>query len=139
LQILRLYPYILLARRSLLPVLAHPRFPALARRGIPAAEGQRRDLRVRNRNFLRGVLGVEPDDGFGQSLAGTAIEDVYLDPATVLAGNGYIAAIVESFFQGLAQLFFAGHRGNPAFQFFVGKSRHDLKLVRILTKWSLLL
>src|SRR5215472_2560683 len=138
-QPLRLKCDVLLAGRSLFPVLAHPGFPALAGRGVTAAKGQGGDLRVRNRNFLRGILGVEPDDGFCKSLAGTAIEDVPFDLAPVFAGNGYISAIIKGFLQSLAQLFLASHCGNPAFQFFMGETRDYLERVRILAGWSRLM
>src|SRR5207253_3159538 len=41
-----------LARLAFFPILAHPRFPALAGGGVAAAEGERCDVAIGDRDFI---------------------------------------------------------------------------------------
>ena len=53
---------VLLASGFFFGVFLHPGFPALARSGVAAGEGEAGNVNVRNRDFLARVLRVEPDN-----------------------------------------------------------------------------
>jgi len=62
---------------------------------------------------------------------GTAVEEVAFDFGAVFAGDGDVAAVVESFLQGLAEFFFRCQLGIPAFQLLVLGARGYFERVGI--------
>src|SRR5215472_7611448 len=136
-QLLRLKRDVLLSRRPLFPVLSHPRFPAPAGCGVASTESQGGDLRILNRDLLVRIFGKEPDRGIGKRFSGAAVEDVALNFAAVLAGDGNVAAVIEGLLQSLTQLFFDGQIRNPALQLLVSKSGNHLEKVGIFAEMRL--
>ncbi len=79
--------------------------------------------------FCGESLRDETDDGFGEGRAIAAIEDVAFHARSVFAGDGDIAAIVESLLQGGAQFGFGGEVGNPAFDSFAFAAIDNFEVV----------
>ena len=80
LQRLRLQRNSLFAGSLPLPILLHPGFPTLARRGVATAERQRGNVGIRDRNLLVRVLRNQPHHRLGQRRAVAPIEDVAFHP-----------------------------------------------------------
>ena len=120
-----------LARLFLFPVLAHPRFPALARRRIAASECQARNLGISNANFLRLGLREKPHHRFSQRSSGAPIENISFDGAAVFQRNGDVAAIVKSLLKRLAKFLFAGGFKSPALEILMLETGDDFKLFNI--------
>src|SRR5471030_2500305 len=83
LQRFRLDLYVLLPGRFLFPVFLHPGFKAFSGSGITTGKSQRSDVAVRNRKFLAGIFGIQPDDGISERFARAPVEDVALDLAAI--------------------------------------------------------
>ena len=122
-----------------LPVLSHPGFPTLASGGVAAGEDKRGDFGVSD--FLAAAAVLEQNSNERGFECGTrdAIEEVAFESRTVLLGKCDVTAIVEGFFESLAEVFFVGYGGNPTFQFFVFYARGDFERVRILDVWRMLI
>ncbi len=75
---------------------------------------------------------VEADYGIFQRCSGAAVEEVAFDLGSVFAGDGDVAAVVEGFFEGLAEFFFGGEGGDPAFEFSCSTAGSDFERVGIL-------
>ncbi len=125
---------VLLAGLALLPVFAHPGFVRSSGGGVAATEGQRGDIGIGDGDALVAVSGKDADERIGQSLSRAAIEDVALEFAAVLAGDGHVAAVVEGLFQGLADFFFGSEFGDPALKVLVGGAGGDFLGVGTLLK-----
>ena len=91
-----------------LGVFFHPGFPAFAGGGVAAGEGESGDVGVGDGDFFVGVFREEADDGIFQRGGGAAVEEIAFDFRSVFAGDGYVAAVVEGFFEGGADFFFGG-------------------------------
>src|SRR5579884_3723026 len=116
---------------ALFPVLAHPRFPALAGSRVAAGKGERRNVRVRNRNLVARIAGNDAHYRLRQRRPGAPIENVAFNLVPVPLGDGDVAAIIECPLQRQAQLVVAGQLGHPPFQLFVSRAFCDFKLVRV--------
>ena len=73
------------------------------------------------------VFRKEADYRIFQRGGGAAVEEVAFDLGSVFAGDGYVAAVVEGFFEGDADFFFGGELGDPAFEIFVERCRGRLR------------
>src|SRR5229473_6795105 len=91
-----------LARRLLLPVLLHPGLEGLACRCISPRERKSCDIGIGNVHLCKRVGRDDANEGIGERGAGASIEEVADDLRTVLPCDRDIAAIVEGFFQRLA-------------------------------------
>src|SRR5437899_3472144 len=112
-QGLRLEAGLTIARSLLIPILPHPGFPTLAGSGVAPRKGQRSDLRIRNFCALIGIFWQKSHERIAKSGAGHPIKDVAFEFAAIPACNRNIAAIVERFFEGFAQIVLAGKFRNP--------------------------
>src|SRR6202000_900859 len=111
-QLLRLDADVLLPRSFFLGVLLDPGFEALARGGVAAGEFDAGYVAVANAYLGIAVLGKEPYHAIGKRLSiAAAIEDVAFDAGAILESQGDVAAIVEGFFEGGADLVIRGQRG----------------------------
>src|SRR5579864_7776015 len=127
-QRFRLQGDVLFACGFLFLILLHPGLPAFACGSVFAGEGKRGDVGVRNRNFLIARFRIEADDRIGERFARAAIEDVAFELLAVLQRDGYVAAIIEGFFECEASLFVSGQLRNPAFEVFALASWRVFKL-----------
>ena len=114
-----------------LGVFFHPGFPGFAGGSVASGEGQGGDVGVGDGNFFVGILRVQADLGIFQRGGGAAVEEVAFDLGSVFAGDGDVAAVVEGFFEGLAEFFFGGEGGDPAFEFLVLGAGGDFERVGI--------
>src|SRR6266700_4523427 len=131
LQRLWLERNILLAGGFLFAVFLHPSFPALASRCVAAGKREGGDIGIRNRDFLRRILGIDPYEGVSQRRPATPVENVTLNLRAVFASNGDVATIVERFLEGAANFLLAGELRNPALELLVSPTRDDLERVWI--------
>src|SRR5437870_2534073 len=131
LQRLWLERNILLAGSFLCRVFLHPCLPAFAGSGVAASKREGGDIGIRNRDFLRRILGIEPYDGVSQRRPAAPVEQIALNLRAVFASNGDVAAIVERFLQGATNFLLAGELGDPALELLVSPTRDDLERVWI--------
>src|SRR5579872_5334487 len=124
-------PDVLFAGCFLLGVFLHPGFPALSRGGVAAGEGQCGDIRISDGNLLVLIFRKEANQRLVQCRSGTAVKKIAFDGGAIFAGDGDVAAIVESLLQRNANLFITGQRGDPTLQLFVLRARSEFERVRI--------
>src|SRR5690349_25075394 len=106
-ELFRVQRYVL-ARHALLPVLADPVFPALARRHVPPGEGQGGDIGVADGNLPAPSLGHDADKRIVQGSPRAAIENIAFHYGAVLACDLYVATVVESLLQRRSHFFRPG-------------------------------
>src|SRR5437870_668479 len=131
LQRLRLKRNILLPGGFFFGVSLHPRFPALAGGGVAAGEREGGDIGIRNRDFLRRILGIEPYEGVSQRRPAAPVEQIALNRRAVFASDGDVASIIERFLESTANFLLAGELGDPAFEFLVSPTRYDFERIWI--------
>ena len=107
----------------LLRVSFHPGFPAFSGGCIATGEGECRDIGVGDGYFFVRVLGEETDDRISESASAAAVKEVTFDFASVFAGDGNVAAIVEGFFERDAAFFFGREIRDPALKLFMLSTR----------------
>jgi hypothetical protein len=122
---------VLFAGGLFLGVFLHPGFPGLAGGGVASGEGQGGDVGIRDRDLIVRILRVEADYGVFQRCRGATVEEVAFDFGSVFAGDSDVAAVVEGFFQRLAEVFVAGYARDPAFQIFVLSAGSDFQRVGV--------
>jgi hypothetical protein len=112
-------------------VFFHPGFPAFSSSGVASGEGERCDIGVEDGDFFVRVFGVETDQGILERRRGAAVEEIAFDFGAIFAGDSYVAAVVEGFFEGDADFFVGGELRDPAFEIFVGGAGSDFEGVGI--------
>ena len=130
-QRFRLQRNILFAGGFFLRVFLHPCLPAFPGGGVATGERQSGNVGVADGDFFVRIPGVEPDGGIFQRGGRAAIEEIAFDSGAIFAGDGDVAAIVESLFQRDADFVVAGELRNPAFKILVSRARGDFERVGI--------
>src|SRR3989441_1922166 len=129
LQRLRLKRNVLLASGFLFGVFLHPRLPALAGGCVAAGEREGGDIGIRNRDFLRRILGIDPYEGVSQRRPAAPVEQIPFNLRAVFASDGDVASIIERFLEGTANFLLAGELGDPAFELLVSPTGDDFELI----------
>src|SRR5579871_3549083 len=115
----------------LIPILLHPGFPTLPRRGVPSRKSKAGDFRIRNLDPLIGIFWQNSHKRIGKRRARNSIKQVSLYGTPIFTTYRDVPAIVKRLFQRFTQVFFLGERGNPSLQRFVHRSRRYFQLVGV--------
>ena len=99
----------------------------LAGGAIFAGEFEARDFCVADFALLGSLWGEVLDVGIGECRAGLAIEDEGFDFLARFESQGYVTAIVEGFFERLANIFIAGEFGNSTFKLLMFSARREFQ------------
>src|SRR5438067_13184489 len=98
LQRFRLERNILVAGGFLFAVFLHPCLPAFAGSGVAASKREGGDIGIRNGDFLRRILGIDPYEGVSQRRPAAPGEQIPVNLRAFSASDGEIAAIGELLF-----------------------------------------
>src|SRR5216684_7013532 len=129
LQLFGLDRNVLLAFGALFPVFFYPGFVAFAGGGVASGEGDGGDFGIGDGGALAAGRQYQTDYGVCERRANAAVEKISGDLAAIFAGDGYVATIVECFFNDRSDVRFGGELRDPSLKIFALESGDNFEII----------